>query len=121
MLITLGFDMTQVKTENLKALAESVSELNESYADLLSAIKGTAKEARETKKLWRKGNNSILIKAGLALIAFPDPTISDIVGTALVAAGTVQMGIRRRTLYLEDIHKTFQKTFRELLEVKYNV
>ncbi|MGB9740609.1 MAG: hypothetical protein ACP5IM_05330 [Candidatus Bathyarchaeia archaeon] len=113
--------MVQVKTEDLKALSDSVKELNESYEDLISAVKGTAKEARETKKLWRKGNNSILIKVGLALIAFPDPTISDIVGTALVAAGTVQMGIRHGTLYVEDVYKTFHKTFKDLLEVKHNL
>lgn len=110
--------MVQVKTEDLKALTESVKELNESYGDLLNAIKGTTKEVKETKKLWRKGNNSTLIKIGLALIAFPDPTISDIIGAALVAAGTVQMGIRHGTLYAEDVYKTFHKTFKDLLEVK---
>jgi hypothetical protein len=117
----MGLNVVQVKAEDLKALAYSVKELNESYEDLLSAIKGTTKEVRETKKLWRKGNNSILIKVGLALIAFPDPTISDIVGTALVAAGTVQMGIRHHTLYVEDIYKTFNKTFKDLLEVRHNL
>jgi|YelNatPaOPRAMG01_1025707.scaffolds.fasta_scaffold04083_10 hypothetical protein len=121
MLFSVGFDMGQLKTEDLKALTMSVKELSESYTDLLGAMKGTAKEARETKKLWRKGNNSILIKAGLALIAFPEPAISDILGTALIAAGTVQMGIRHRTIYLEDIYKTFQKTFKELLEFKYKI
>lgn len=113
--------MVQVKAEDLKALADSVKELNESYEDLLSAVKGTAKEVRETKKLWRKGNNSILIKAGLALIAFPDPTISDIIGAALVAAGAVQMGIRHGTLYTEDVYKTFHRTLKDLLEVKHSL
>lgn len=121
MLISVGFDVERLKTENLKALTMSVKELSESYADLLGVMKETAKEARETKKLWRKGSNSILIKAGLALIAFPEPVISDILGTAFIAAGTFQMGIRRRTLYIEDIHKTFQKTFKELLEFKYKI
>jgi hypothetical protein len=71
--------------------------------------------------LWRKGNNSILIKLGLALIAFPDPTISDIIGTVLVAAGTVQMGIRRRTVYVEDVYKTFHGTLKDMWTIKRSV
>ncbi|MEM2915303.1 MAG: hypothetical protein QXH91_07895, partial [Candidatus Bathyarchaeia archaeon] len=35
-------------------------------------------------------NGSRLIAAGIALIAFPDPTISDLVGAALVAAGLMK-------------------------------
>ncbi len=80
----------------------------------LTPCKGTIKEARTTNKLWSKGNKSTLIKLGLALIAFPDPTISDIIGTALVAAGTVQIAIRHRTLYVEDVYKKFRDTFKEL-------
>lgn len=107
-----------MKTEDIKALNEALKELNESYADLLQAMTETTKEVRATKNLWRKGSNSFLIKVGLALIAFPDPTISDIIGAALVAAGTVQMGIRKRTLYAEDVYKTFNNTFKNMVNVK---
>jgi hypothetical protein len=103
-----------MKTDDVKALNEALKELNESSAELLQAIKGTSKEVKATKKLWRQNNNSRLIKFGLALIAFPDPTISDIIGAALVAAGTVQQGIRRRTIYTEDVYKTFQNTLKEV-------
>jgi len=103
-----------MKNEDAKEMAKVTSELTGSYADLINAIKGTTREVKMTKKLWRKGNKSMLIKVGLALIAFPDPTISDIVGAALVAAGTVQAGIRRRSIYVDDIFKTFQKTLQEV-------
>jgi hypothetical protein len=82
--------------------------------ELLQAMKDTSKEVKATKRLWRQKNNSRLIKLGLALIAFPDPTISDIIGTALVAVGTVQQGIRRRAIYTEDVYKTFQNTLKEV-------
>jgi len=110
-----------VKREEAKTVATVTSELSESYVDLLQAISETTREARTTKKLWRTGNNSMLIKVGLALIAFPDPTISDIVGSLLVAAGTVQSGIRRRTLYVDDLFKTFHTTIKELQEAKRHV
>lgn len=113
--------MTQMKNEEIKNLADALKELNESYTDVIRTIKETTKEVKATKQLWRKGNNSILIKLGLALIAFPDPTISDIIGTVLVAAGTVQMGIRRRTIYVEDVYKTFHGTLKDMWTIKRSV
>jgi len=110
-----------MKNEEIKNLADALKELNESYTDVIQTIKETSKEVKATKQLWRKGNNSILIKLGLALIAFPDPTISDIIGTVMVAAGTVQMGIRRRTIYVEDVYKTFHGTLKDMWNIKRSV
>ena len=107
-----------MKPEELKATVGAVNELSESYADLAHALKGTAQTAKATKQLWRNGKRSWLIKAGLALIAFPDPTISDVVGTAMVAAGLVQEGIRRQTLHVDDVYKTFQNTLKEVRNTK---
>jgi hypothetical protein len=101
-----------MKTDEMKALADSMKELSESYGDLAQALKGTARGAKATKELWRSGRRSWLIKVGLALIAFPDPTVSDVVGSAMVAAGLVQEGIRRRTLHVDDVYKTFQNTLK---------
>jgi len=110
-----------MKTDDVKTLADALKELNENYGDLLQTMTETTKEVKKTKKLWRKGNNSVLIKLGLALIAFPDPTISDIVGAALVATGAVQQGIRRHTLYVEDVHKAFQNTVKEVWITRHNL
>jgi len=110
-----------MKNDEIKNLADALKELNESYTDVIQTIKETTKEVKATKQLWRKGNNSILIKLGLALIAFPDPTISDIIGTVLVAAGTVQLGIRRRTIYVEDVYKTFHGTLKDMWTIKRSV
>jgi hypothetical protein len=110
-----------MKTEEMKTAVKSLDDLNRNYAEVIQAMKGTGEQAQATKKLWRKGNNPILIKVGLALIAFPDPTISDVVGAFLVAAGSVQQGIRRRTLYVEDVYKTFQGTLKEVAITKESV
>jgi hypothetical protein len=110
-----------MKPEELEALTDALKELSESYADLLQSMSGTTKEAKAIRNLWRKGNNPLLIKLGLALIAFPDPTISDIIGAALVAAGTIQMGVRRHTLYVEDVYKTFHSTLKDVWSTRHNI
>ena len=105
-----------MKPEQAKTAAKALNELNESYIDLLGAIKGTVNTAEATKKLWHEGNNSRLVKIGVALIMFPEPTpISETVGACLVAAGAVQKGIQSRAIYLEDITKTFKNTLKDVL------
>ena len=65
----------------MKAVANTLNELSGSYSDLLNAIRGTVKEVKTARKLWRDGNKSRLIKLGLTLICFPEPTpISETVG-----------------------------------------
>ena len=103
-----------MKLEEAKAIANALNELNESYADFLQSLNGTIREVKASKKLWNGGNKPWLIKLGLALIVFPEPVLSDILGSLLIAAGTVQEGIRRRALHVEDIPKTFQNVMREL-------
>lgn len=110
-----------MKTEDAKNLLKALRELNESYEDTLWTMKETIESVKATKTLWRQKNNSMLIKVGLALIAFPDPTISDILGALLVAAGTVQQGIKRRTIYVEDVYKNFSDTLKEIYNLKNNI
>ena len=108
-----------MKPEQAKTATKALNELNESYIDLLGAIKCTADAAEATKKLWRGGNKSRLIKIGVALIMFPEPTpISETVGACFIAAGAVQKGIRNRAIYLEDIKKTFKNTLKDMLETR---
>ena len=103
--------------EKLKVWTEAVKELSESYGDLADAMRNSTEEVKRTKKLWQEKNTSALIKVGLVLIAFPDP-ISSIVGAAMVAAGAVQVGIRRRSIFVEDVPKTFQNTLKEVWSVR---
>jgi hypothetical protein len=103
-----------MKGEEFELLIDAANELSESYVDLAHSLKDTTREAEATRRLWRNGKRSWLMKVGLALIAFPDPTVSDIVGSLMVVAGLVQEEIKHRTLHIEDLHKTFQNTFKEL-------
>ena len=106
-----------MKPEQVKNTTRALKELTESYVDLFDAVKGTANSARATKKLWREGNKSRLIKIGVSLIFFPEPTpISETIGACFIAAGAVQKGIQSRYIYIEDIAKTFKSTLKDVLE-----
>lgn len=107
-----------MKPKQAKNVSKALNELSESYIDLHGAVKSTAKAAEATKKLWREGNKSRLIKIGVSLIVFPEPTpISETVGACFIAAGAVQKGIKSRAIYLEDITKTFKNTLQDVLEI----
>jgi hypothetical protein len=109
-----------MKTEEAKVGAQSaiqcLRELTESYSDFAINIRGFSDELKNVGKLWRASNKSRLIKLGLTLIVFPEPTpISETVGACLVAAGAVQQGIRNRTLFVEDVSKVYAKALRDVL------
>jgi hypothetical protein len=114
--------VSRLNTEEAKDLTEILNHLSTGRRETANTINGVmhgfTKELRSTQKLWRGGNNSFLIKAGIALIAFPDPTITDILGSALVAVGVVQLKMKRSTLHVEDVFRTFPKVIKELTTSK---
>ena len=109
-----------------KEEAKDVVELLKQYSQsrkqtsttAIAAAHGFKNDLQSTQKLWKQGNKSLLIKAGLALIAFPDPTISDVVGSAMVAAGLIQMKMRNSALHVDDVYKTFPRVVKELGSIK---
>lgn len=111
-----------MKPDEMKAVADTLKELNESYADLLHVAKGTTEEVKSAKQLCRDGNGSRLAKLGLALVVFPEPTpISETIGACLIATGAVQKGIRSRAIYIEDVYKTFQNVLRDVWTTKHSL
>ena len=104
-----------METEKAKNVVKAANELSETGKDLHVAVRGTTRDVAATKKLWREGDKSRLIKIGVACIVFPDPSpVSDIIGAGFITAGLVQKGIKKQTLYLEDIKKTFERTLRDV-------
>jgi len=103
-----------VEPRELKTTAAVLQELGLSYEETLKILKGVAKNARYAERLWKKGDDTKLVKIGLALIAFPEPAVSDIVGTFLVSVGIIQAKIKRSTLHIEDVYQTFPKVIKEL-------
>jgi hypothetical protein len=111
-----------MKIEEAKTAAEALTELAENEQDFSNAIRGMSQDVKSTKKLWREGNKSRLIKIGVTLIMFPEPTpISETIGACFVAAGAIQKGIQSRSMFIEDIKKTFQSTLKEVYSTKHNL
>ncbi len=109
----------QAEMEQLKATRKALTEMNESYIDLLRVTRETSWNIHETKQLWRSGYKSKLIKIGMAIIVIPEPTpITPTVGACLIAVGAVQNAIRNRALFIEDVKNTFQSTLKEISEVQ---
>ncbi len=108
-----------MKTEELKTLAASLKETSKDYAATTALVGSSiADSAGGTKKLWKSGNKPLLIKAGLALIVFPEPIISDLLGTSLLVAGAVQQGIKRKSIYLDDLPKALRSVTEDLKSAK---
>ena len=117
MLIVGEGDTNQM--EHLKATRKAITEMNESYRDMIKTTKETTRTVHDTQQLWKTGYKSRLIKIGVALVVFPEPTpISESVGACFIAAGAVQKAIRSRALFMEDVKKTFQSTLREISDIK---
>jgi len=107
-----------MNADELRALTDAVHELSSSSKETTEALQGFSNELRFSQRLWRNGGTPKLIKIGLALIAFPDPTISDAIGSVLIAAGLIQLKMRNSTLHVEDVYKTFPRVVRELGVIK---
>jgi hypothetical protein len=111
-----------MKLEEAKTAAEALTDLAENGQDFSNVVRGVSRDLKNTKKLWREGNKSRLIKIGVTLIMFPEPTpISETVGACFVAAGAIQKGIQSRSMFMEDIRKTFQSTLKEVYATKHNL
>lgn len=113
----------RVNKEEAKNLVELLKEYSENRNQTVNtahnAMHGFTSELHSVQKLWKQGNKSFLIKAGLALIAFPDPIIiSDVIGSAMVAAGLIQLKMRNSALYVDDVYKTFPRVLKELGTIK---
>jgi len=108
-----------MNAKEAKAMEQTLKDLKKRYIDLGKSMKDTADTLKTTKKLWREGNKSRLIKLGLTLVCFPEPTpVSESIGACFIAAGLVQKGIKSRAIYLEDIKKTFKATLRDALDIQ---
>lgn len=108
-----------MNTEQAKTAAKSMTELSESGKDLANTIKQTGQEAAAPKKLWQEKNKSKLIKIGMAVFFFPEPTpVCEIIGAGIMAAGAIQQGIKKQAIYAENIPKELHRTLKELRDAR---
>jgi hypothetical protein len=96
-------------------VAQTATEVGQSCQETCTALRNTKELAIINQKLWKAGNKSKLIKIGIALIVFPEPTpISEIVGVGFLAAGAIQKGIKNQYTYIEDIPKSLKSALKEI-------
>ncbi|MBC7091175.1 MAG: hypothetical protein H5T50_04615 [Nitrososphaeria archaeon] len=111
-----------------KAQAKNIAKVAKEYNELYSTI-NSAKDSIDCKevnkhvnKITKKGKSNFgnkITSLGIALIAFPDPTISDIIGSALVLSG--QYIQRRSPIGIEDVYKEFNNIGLELKRQQNNL
>jgi len=117
MVPTMKADTEELR--KLKIVKESVEELSLSYAETLENLKGFSENLSSLKNLLKTGNKSKLVKWGLSLIVFPEPTpITEIMGATLLSVGLIQQKIRNSGLHVEDVQKTFQEIFENLNDLR---
>lgn len=115
-------DAIMEQAEKIKMATKALTELSQQKKEAATTIQGTSQQTAATKKLWREGNKSRLIQIGMALVVFPEPTpISEVIGAGFIAAGAVQKGIQSRSIFMEDIGKTFQSTLKDVINTKQNL
>jgi hypothetical protein len=107
-----------MRKEELETVIAALHELGLNREEAEKVISEAIRESHSVENLSKKKDNSLLIKVGLLLIAFPDPTISDLAGTLLISAGLVQKRLKRQTLYMEDVPATFQEIIKSLQTVR---
>jgi len=108
-----------MKTGELKNLVDVLRELGLSYEETVDAMSGVAKQLRFVEHLWRRDDKSRLIKPGLALIAFPEPTpVSETLGAMLLSVGIIHTKMKQSALHIEDVYNTFQGVIRDLQSIK---
>ena len=112
----MGFNVEQ---KELKKMAIVLQELGLSYKETIEVIHEMAKDVNNVQKLWRGEKKSKLIKLAFTLITFPEPTpISETIGAAVLVAGLVQNRVKKSTLHVEDIYKTFQDVNNDILRIR---
>ena len=108
-----------MEPRELKTTATVLQELGLNYQETLEVMKGVTKDLRSTKSLWKDGDKSRLVKIGLTMIAFPEPTpISETLGAFILSLGLIQNRMKKSTLHIEDIYNTFQDVNKNLLRIR---
>ena len=109
--------MANIDPEEAEEIAASLYQLRKRLREQVRTINGVTDETRRLKELVgrnveAKDKDSWLIKAGVALILFPDPSITDLVGGCLIAAGMLKN--RNKQLTAADVYKEFHETMKNL-------
>ena len=112
-----------MKPEELETIVSALRELGLSYEETAKLMQEVTEDTKSLRLLWGKPGvgaqkSSQLTKLGLALIAFPIPTIGikKSLGAILIATGLIQE--RMRHIHVADVYTTFQDVYREIRKLQ---
>jgi hypothetical protein len=104
-----------LKTNELRNMGTAMRELGAYYQEALGEMNVTAEDLALVKRLWKTGGESKLIKMGLALITFPEPTpLSETIGALVLSLGLIQKKRSQSILHIDDVYTAFQDVFEGL-------
>jgi len=105
-----------MNSSELKDTIVALRKLRTSHKEFGRALEEVSGETKRLKRLIGNPNDkdqgSRLITAGIALIAFPDPTITDLIGGAIVVAGLIKNRMKQATVV--DVYKEFHEAFKKI-------
>ncbi|MGQ9781981.1 MAG: hypothetical protein ACUVQ8_07015 [Nitrososphaeria archaeon] len=96
----------------IKKVSTEYEELHAILRKSGSTIDAASVEPKIRSLTQPKNAGKKITALGIALIAFPDPTISDLIGSAMVVSG--QYIQRKSSIGLKDTYKEFDKINSEL-------
>jgi len=112
-----------LRPEELETAAKALRELGLSYEETAKLVSEVTDDGKSLRSLWGKPSvggqkGSQLVKVGVALIAFPIPTVGvkKSLGAMLIAAGVLKE--RRKHIHVADVYNTYQDVNRELQKLQ---
>lgn len=101
--------MQSPKTDHIVQAAKELGETFTDTATIISGMNGAVEEANQLYDHGQGGAGNSMISLGIALVAFPEPTmISDVVGAGIVATGLLYNKFVSPPLYIDNIFETIQ-------------
>jgi len=104
--------------KELKALTKSLQDLSKTRAETASSINSVKSDLITTRNLSKGENKPWLIRSGAALMVMPDPLVTCVIGAAFIAAGSVQAGVKRQSVYVDDLPKALGSAFKTIKSTK---
>lgn len=101
--------------EETKKMIRDIRIIGQTYREAFNAMNNVPGAIKPVKRLFNDEKSSLgskLITAGVALIVFPEPIVSEVMGTTLIAAGALMSKIREPNV--SDICRELRKINRSL-------
>jgi hypothetical protein len=103
-------EMERLKTDHIVQAAKELGFAYTEVAGLLSGMNGAVNEVNQLYDHGYGGAGKSLIKFGIAMVVFPEPSmISDVIGGGVIATGLLYNKLVPPPIYIDNIFETIQE------------